>query len=172
MTCIVGIAHDNKVYIGGERSAADEVSILPLVNPKVGRNADIIYGYCGTIGIGQLIDIIHLPPIGDKNPYLYIRTQVVKELKKAIDSYSREGNEYDTTWLIGCQGHLYEVSQEDWSVIEIKETAVGSGGSYALGSLHSTLDLIDLPLYRIDTALQAAIHYSPTCLGPIDMVEL
>ena len=172
MTCIVGIAYDNNVYIGGERGASDDHVILPMSAPKVHQRGDWVYGYAGTIGIGQLLDITPLPVIGkDDDVFFILRTTVVEELKDIIDKYSEPQSERDTSWLIGARGRLFEVNHTDWSAVEVHHTAIGSGGSYALGSLYTTQDLESVPLYRIDMALNAAIEYSPTCLAPKDIVS-
>ena len=170
MTCIVGLVDEGIVYIGGDRGASDGTSIVSMSQSKVGINEHIVYGYCGTIGIGQMIEFISLPPCKDEDPYAYIRLILVEELKNAIESFSREGTEHDTTWLIGCQGHLYELSSQDWSVMEIQSTAVGSGGNFALGSIYTSID--KEPIDRLGLALGAAITYSPNCQGPIDIIYM
>jgi hypothetical protein len=171
VTCIAAIAHEGKVYIGGERAAADEVSIVPLSVPKVNVKGDWIYGYAGTYGIGQLMDLIKLPPAGD-NPYLTLRTVVVDKLKDTISKYSRENDkESETVWLIGAGGRLFELHHSDYSTIEVSTTAIGSGANLALGSLYTTSDWKNQEK-RLKTAIEAAITYSPTCQGPIDIFSL
>lgn len=171
MTCIAGIAHDGVVYIGGERSAADEVSITTLAVPKVYVKGDWIYGFAGSYGIGQLLDMIKLPPAGE-NPYITLRTTVVERLKVAISNYSQEDiKDKDTVWLIGAGGRLFEFHHTDFSTIEITTTAIGSGANLALGSLYTTSDWKNQEK-RLKTAIGAAITYSPTCQGPIDVFSL
>jgi len=171
MTCIAGIAHNGTVYIGGERSAADDVSITTLAVPKVCIKGDWIYGYAGSYGIGQLMDLVTLPPAG-KNPYITLRTVVVERLKETISLYSREAEkDNDTCWLVGSGGRLFEFHHSDFSVIEVTTTAIGSGANLALGSLYTTQDWKNQDK-RIHTAISAAITYSPTCQGPIDTFSL
>lgn len=167
MTCIVGLVEDNIVYIGGERAASDGDSIISMKNPKVFTKNGWVYGYAGTIGIGQLLDLIPLDDDID-NIYTYIRLHIVEELKKAIESFSHTPEEHDTSWLIGKNGRLFEFSAADWGVVEVDSVAIGGGSQYALGSLYSTQD--NNPLYRLEKALEAAITYSPTCQGPIDIL--
>ena len=168
MTCIVGIAHEDIVYIGGERAAADEVSVVPLAVPKVCKKGDWVYGYAGTFGIGQLMDMIKLPPAGE-DPYITLRTVVVDKLKESISKYSRENDkDSDTVWLIGAGGRLFELHHADYSTIEVSTTAIGSGANLALGSLYTTQGWKSQEK-RINVAINAAITYSPTCLGPVDL---
>jgi ATP-dependent protease HslVU (ClpYQ) peptidase subunit len=168
MTVAVGIVHEGTVYIGADRATSDGIVIMSSHFPKVGINGDIIYSYAGTIGIGQLMGLLQLPPL-EGDPYTYIRLTVVEELRSAIESFSREVD-HDTSWLIGCQGRLYELSAHDWGVIEYKECTIGSGGSYAFGSLYTSIDKD--PIERIGLALSAAITYSPSCQGPIDILSI
>ena len=167
MTCIVGIVEDNVVYIGGERSLADDHNILSSPMPKIAMRDGWIYGYSGTIGIGQLMDIINLPR-AEGADFKTIKTKIVPALSVAIDNYSRDAAEHDTQWLIGVNGRLYEVSAADWGVVEVNYTAIGGGSQYAFGSLYTSID--NTPIHRIEQALYAAITYSPTCQGPIDIL--
>ena len=174
MTCIVAIAHEDKVYIGGERGASDDSTIVSLAQPKVKVKGDWIYGYAGSLGNGQLFDLLDLPAVGeDDDPYRIIRIDIVEDLKSIIESYGSDKDENATDFLIGCKGRLFEMSTEDWGVVEVSEVAIGSGGSYALGSLHTTSQFeVATPYYRIEQALNAAITYSPTCQGPIDILYI
>lgn len=172
MTCIVGIATEDSVYIGGDRAASDEDSIYSLRTPKVFTNGSWIVGYCGTIGIAQLIEFIEFEEEVD-DPYTYIRLTIVEQLKKAIESFSNASAEHDTAWLIGYKNRLFELCDSDWGVMEFQEVAIGSGGSFALGSLHTTSQFdVATPYYRIECALNAAIALSPLCQGPIDILNV
>ena len=172
MTCIVGISDGNTVYIGGDRGASDDSSIISLAQPKVKVKGDWIYGYSGSLGNGQLFDLIDLPPVADdEDPFKIIRLDIVEELKSLIDSHGSDKEDNVTDYLIGCKGRLFELSSEDWGVVEVSEVAIGSGGNFALGSLYSTKDNTN-PIVRITIALNAAITYSPTCQGPIDVIYI
>jgi len=172
MTCIVGLVDNGIVYMGGERSIGDESSILSSPVSKVSIRDEWIYGYSGTIGIGQLIDIINLPR-AEGADFRTIKTKIVPALSVAIDNYSREAADHDTQWLIGVNGRLYEVSAADWGVVEVNYSSIGSGSQYALGSL-VTSDYIGTttPQMRIAMALDAAITLSPSCQGPMDTFSL
>lgn len=167
MTCIVGIVHNESVYIGGDRAASDGDSIISIRNPKVELRNGWVYGYAGTIGIGQLLSFISLPAEVE-DIYTYIRLSIVEDIKKAIEAFSYIPTEHDTTWLIGKNGRLFELSSSDWGVIEINESSIGGGSQYALGSLYTSIDKD--PIERIGMAIGAAIIYSPDCQGPIDIL--
>lgn len=169
MTCIVGLVDNGTVYIGGDRSIGDESSILSSPVSKVGVRDQWIYGYSGTIGIGQLVEIINLPR-AEGADYKTIKTKIAPALAVAIDNYSREAADHDTQWLIGVNGRLYELSAADWGVVEVQYTAIGAGSQIALGSLYTSID--KSPIDRVELSLEAAITLSPMCQGPIDVYSL
>jgi hypothetical protein len=176
MTCIVGIAHEGKVYMGSERGAGASGVIVSTLQSKVSINHDFLVGYSGSgFGVGQLATLAEYPADGE-NLELTLRTIFCKSMSRLINKYGGvENGSHDL--LLGGYGRLFEVYTDDWGIIEISESAVGSGDSYALGSLYTTGIAIDeLPPYtpdmRILLALQAAITYSPTCQGPIDMFSI
>ena len=171
MTCIAGIVHNDYVYIGGERSISDQEVIIPLCRPKVHKINNWIFGYAGSIGTGQLFEFINFPEVV-KDPYQILRLNIVEEYKKALTSFGNvtENNACDI--LVGYGNRLFEFNTDDWSVLEVEETAVGSGNNFALGSLYTTRTTIrNNPNRRIKLALESAIAYSPTCIGKIDIIS-
>ena len=172
MTCIVGVSDGKNVYIGADRGASDDDSIISLDTPKVYRNNNWIFGFSGSLGTGQLMQCITLPIVKDnEDVFVILRTKVVSLLKNAIDIYGTESSDHAADFLIGCKGRLFEMSTEDWGVVEVNEVSIGSGGAFALGSLYSTKHYSNTR-DRIELALGSAITYSPTCQGPIDIISL
>lgn len=172
MTCIVGISDGERVYIGGDRGASDDHTIVSLAQSKVNVKGDWIYGYAGSLGNGQVLDYITFPALkkGD-DPFKILRFDIVPLIRSNIETYGSDKDGDTTDFLIGCKGRLFEMSSEDWGVIEVAEVAIGSGGSFALGSLHSTYSIYS-PIVRIGMALDAAITYSPSCQGPTDLLYI
>lgn len=171
MTIIIGITDGTTVYIGGDRGVSDDVSILSLSRPKVHINNDWVFGYSGCLGVGQLMELIDMPDAGE-DLYRTLRTDVVSHMRSAIEVYSNVDPELNTEFIIGTQGRLFEMNTSDWSVAEVTETALGSGGPFALGSLFTTKDFPATPEYRIEMALNAAIICSPSCQGGIDIIKV
>jgi ATP-dependent protease HslVU (ClpYQ) peptidase subunit len=173
MTCIVGISDGINVYIGGDRGASDGTAIVSLDSPKVYKRGEWIFGYAGSMGIGQMMQCIVMPDIKkDEDVFTVLRMDVVQAFKSILDDHGITIDEnIDTDFLIGARGRLFEFNPSDWSVAEIKETAIGSGGNFALGSLH-TSSIYKIPIVdRIEHALYSAITYSTTCQGPIDILK-
>jgi hypothetical protein len=171
MTVIVGITDGTTVYIGGDRGVSDEDTIISLSRPKIHINNEWVFGYSGSLGIGQLMEFIDMPDAGE-DPYKTLRTDVVSHMRNAIDLYSVSSAETASEFIIGTQGRLFEMNTTDWSVAEVTETALGSGSPFALGSLFTTKDFPATPEWRIEMALCAAITYSPSCLGGIDIINV
>jgi len=171
MTCIVGINNGARVYIGSDRSASDDITIMSMCRPKVHTRNGFIFAYAGSIGVGQLMEMIDLNSTHD-DPYYTIRLSVVEQMRKAIESFSSTSDDESANFLIGYKKRLFELSTGDWSVVEVEESAVGSGGPIALGSLYTTRNLYTDPAIRIRLAIESAIHYSPTCAGPVDILHV
>ena len=174
MTCIVGIAKNGIVYMGGDRGASDGSSILPLCRPKIVKINNYLVGYAGSQGIGQLAHMIDLPTIpNNKNVTKTLRTTFIKSLKNAVEEFGNASVNEDnsTDWLVGIHGRLFEITSEDWQVSEFEETSIGSGNYIALGSLHTSRSWKDQEK-RIRYSLQAAVDISPSCLGPLDIYKI
>ena len=97
--------------------------------------------------------------------------QIWGALQKAADEFKIDisNDENGADLLVGISGRLFEISTMDWSVGEYHTIATGSGFPYAMGSLH-TSRFTDDPVWRIKEAVNAAIKYSPSCVGPIDIL--
>jgi len=162
---------DSTIYIGGDRGISDDSSMLSMLLPKVVIKDEWIYGYAGSLGNGQLFDFIDLPPVDeDTDIYKVLRMDIVESYKSILDTHGSSGDDSETDFIIGCKGRLFEFNTGDWGVAEISQVAVGSGGNFALGSLYTSMD--KEPIERIGLALGAAITYSPTCQGPIDILHI
>jgi len=173
VTCIVGIVDKGSIFLGGDRGVSDDSSILSMLQPKVSIKDGWIYGYAGSLGNGQLFDFIDLPTIDDTSDiYMVLRMDIVETYKSILDTHGSDKSEDGTDFIIGCRGRLFEFNTEDWGVAEISEVAIGSGGNFALGSLYTSKELESNPHIRVTYAINAAITYSPTCQGPIDIVYI
>lgn len=173
MTILVGISNDSNVYIGADRAASDGDVIVTMSRPKVHVKGKWIFAYSGSVGTGQLLEFVDFPTIDKKTDvYKVLRTDVVKQLKTLIADHGSDDNDNGAEFLIGANGKLFEFSSSDWGVVEVTETCAGSGNQIALGSLYTTYTLDMTPEERISLALEAAIEYSPTCQGPVDILYI
>jgi hypothetical protein len=171
MTVIVGVSHQGKVYMGGDRGMSDKEFIGSILSPKVRKVGPLIIGYSASQGTGQLAHLANYSLPNEDNLEAWLRMEFCDAYQKAADLFKIDVNTEDNgaDLLVGVYGRLFEVTTQDWSVSEYSEIATGSGFSYAMGSLYSTREW-DNPRQRIKEALQAAIRYSPSCNKPMDIV--
>ena len=162
MTCIVGIAHNGKVYMGGD-SCGSSYTWQTVGNPKVFRVDNRFLIGCTTSF--RMIDILRFElevgeQAADVSDDEFIRTTFIRAVRDCFKEHgwlkgSTDKNE-GGNFLLGYRGTLYEV-QDDFSVLNSPKTgmAVGSGESPARGSLHTTREDSDAQK-RVIQALEAA----------------
>lgn len=174
MTCIVGIAHEGKVYIGGERGHSDNDIISSSLGPKVFNKSFYLIGYAGNIGVGQLVaHSFDAPTIRvNTDVYKYVHQLFMPALRDHLKDYLSEKEDNQTSFILGIKGKVFEIDTSDFQCVEYPELAIGSGAGYAYGSLHTTYNYDISTEDRITIAIDAAITYSPTCQGPIDIISM
>lgn len=175
MTCIAAIAYNGMVYMGGDSAAADENNhfISTRKEPKVFIKDDYIIGYAGSFRFGKVVQHNFIPPKPDfKNLDKFLNTTFIDALRECAESSKIDPTteEDSSELLIGVGGRLFEFCN-DWHMGEDANdfNAIGSGSSFAMGSLYST-GRIRSPHARIRTALQAAEKFSQTVKGPFTIL--
>lgn len=170
MTCIAAIIHDNKTYLAGERAATEGDFTMPLEKPKVWRRGEYLLGYYGTL-YGEIVQNYFDPPKLQGNVDTFMKTTFRKALKEFYAEWDIDDDEKEFGMLICVKNRIYEHNIADMSMTTFSTDflATGSGGPYAMGSLHATSKQKD-PVRRLKLALGAAIEYSNTCRGPIDIL--
>ena len=171
MTILVGLTYKGKVYMGADRSMSDNNYITALARPKIRKHGPFLIGFSGSLGTGQLSTYATYPDINTTNLESFMRISFCGALQRAAEDFkidiSNDDNGADL--LVGIAGRLFEISTLDWSVGEYTQCATGSGYPYAMGSLH-TSRYTDDPVWRIKEAVSASIKFSPSCVGPIDVL--
>ncbi len=174
MTIVIGLIDNGIVYMGSDRAMSDEYSISSPITPKIKKNGQFLIGYASSRGSGQVAHYIDFPNVVKKDVDKYMRTDFILTLKKAIEPYGIDISDDDKAaadFLVGIYGRLFNISTNDWQVNEYdKYTAIGSGNSYAIGSLDTSHTWKD-PIKKIKTALDSAIKNSPQCNYPIDILQ-
>lgn len=174
MTCIVAISDGKRVYMGGERGNSDTYTIVSSTAPKIFECGSYLIGYAGNSGISQaVIYNFEFPPLGKTtridSHMLQVFIPKLRAFVKDNDIKIPENEDDNASFIVGVKGRVYEIDLSDFQCIEYTEVAIGSGGNYAYGSLYSSIGKD--PISRIKEAVEAAIIYSPTCQGPIDLLE-
>jgi ATP-dependent protease HslVU (ClpYQ) peptidase subunit len=171
VTCIVGIAHQGKVYMGGDSVGSTDWLSMTLAQPKVFRNGDFIIGYTTSLRMGQLLQYKFSPPPMTEDLMNYMVTDFIDALRACVNTSGfgriKENQESSGTFLVGYKHRLFRI-EDYYSIIETDEyQACGSGEQLALGSLHTTQR--EEPFTRIKKALFAAEAHNPNVRGPFHM---
>lgn len=183
MTCIVGLVHKGKVYMGADSAGSDDRTTRSIRVPKLFRiNVSLkhrehcfLIAYTHSFRFGQIVNF-HLKPFlaaaADLNysPGEYMVTVFVAALREALKAHGfmgkdDEGFDFGGTMMVGYCGHLYSI-YTDFQVNEFADDmdALGSGHMFALGAMAATPRLS--PEKRIRTALEAAGRFDRTVCGP------
>ena len=172
MTCIVGIRHEDSVYLASDRGLSDDDIITSMSAPKIRQNDKYLIGYADSPGTGQLLHWITLPTPPRRNVEKFMRTTFITSVRKQlVDSGVDLKDGGHASFLIGVSGQLFFMDTTDWQVTECEYMAIGSGSSIAMGSLYTT-STWKSPEKRAYTAVSAAIELSPSCMGPIDTLSI
>lgn len=181
MTCIVGIAQDGVVTIGGDSAGVGGYSLSIRADSKVFRTGNYIMGFTTSFRMGQLLRYGALPvaPTAEEQWDLdrFMATTFIDGVREILGAggwlKNNSGVEEGGTFLVGVRGMLYEV-ESDFQVGRTVDGygSVGCGYDLALGALHATASAGIPPRERLETALRAAEHHSAGVSGPFTFEEL
>lgn len=140
MTCIVGLEHDGRVFLGGDIQGTGWNNKVVHTQPKVFNKNGVIFGYTTSYRFGQILEHGLADPVVPENPaeiYRWLITVLIPEIKNALKMHGYEGG---GNCLIGVKDQLWEL-QNDFSVLRSTRgfASVGSGTEYAMGSMFTTL---------------------------------
>ena len=191
MTCIVGLAHKNSVYIaadslGSGNGVKQEYKTPKLVVLEIFEKNDLSLtkinmgiGYTTSYRMGDILRYAFTPPpievAEDENEYLV--KDFIPALIKCFDEQSfaktKDGTKSGGNFLVGLRGRLFEV-QDDFSVLEptLNFASVGSGQEFALGSMYAYMRISLDPLEKIHAAIDAAVEFSTTVGGTTDYIKI
>jgi ATP-dependent protease HslVU (ClpYQ) peptidase subunit len=177
MTCIVGIAHQGRVLIGGDSAATNGSRQQTLrVDPKVFCVGEVIFGCTSSFRMMHLLhyslEVPALPGLDQAEALeKYLVTDFIDAVRTCFSTggyaKKKEEREKGGTFLVGIRGRLFCVD-DDYQVEEtiVGYNAVGSGGDLALGSLSTTQSMEMSPRKRLEIALQAAAYHNSDTRPP------
>lgn len=184
MTCIVGLVHEGVTYIGGDSLGSNGYSKVVRKDPKVFHIKDIknaVIGYTSSFRMGQIL-MYGTGFIDSRDTYekeinhQYLVTKfipnVIKQFEDGGYSKTNSGEKKGGVFLFAYKDNLYKI-ESDFQVGQsaFNYDACGSGGEFALGSLHSTAGEIQDPVTRIHKALQAASEFSCGVSAPYTILN-
>jgi ATP-dependent protease HslVU (ClpYQ) peptidase subunit len=191
MTCIVGLAHSDGVYIaadslGSGGGVGQEYNTPKLVKLDVFQKQDLSLtkiflgiGYTSSYRMGDILRYNFTPPpieVGeDENEYLV--KDFIPELIKCFEEHSfvksKDGTKSGGSFLIGLRNRLFNV-QDDFSVLEPScgYISVGSGQEFAMGAMYAQPKPIDAPSEAVLLAIKAASEFSTTVGGSAAYIKI
>jgi hypothetical protein len=177
VTCIAGLIHDGKVYMGGDSAGVAGYGLTVRSDVKVFKNGPFLMGFTTSFRMGDLLRYSFNPP--KHHPDVEIRRYMVVDFVNAVRQCLKDGGyasndkgeESGGTFLVGYKGRLFKIDG-DYQVGESLDgyDAVGCGYQIASGSLFSTHNLD--PRKRIEIALEAAERHSAGVRGPFHLEVL
>ena len=171
MTCIIGLEHEGKVYMGADSANADDYSINVSGNPKLFRLGPFLIGFTSSWRMGQLLqyqlsDVV-IQTIEDDLTYLV--RHFIEPVRACLKDYGyaevKENQETGGYFLIAFNERVYKVQSDFSDLHDVKGVqCVGSGGNYAEAAMLALTALP--PKKRIREALKIAAALSPSVCAP------
>lgn len=177
MTCIAGLVHDGRVYIGADSAGVSGLDLNVRRDLKVCVKGEFAFGFTTSFRMGQLIQYAFEPPKRhpEKDLMAYMVTDFVDALRNCLKAggFARKDCETEQggSFLVGHAGRLFAI-HGDYQVAEPANgyDAVGCGEGFAKGALFATAK--HTPADRIATALAAAEAHSAGVRGPFHTVDV
>lgn len=150
MTTLVAIQGESWAVIAYDSRVTEDkqkIFSLPKDSGKVVKNGSYLLGAAGDLRAVNLLAHVFKPPTVGASLYgakldKFISSSFVPELKKCFEeaSYSKDG-EMDSQIMVLVNGVIYEIGVDySWARDESGIYAIGSGGDFAIGALHATLE--------------------------------
>ena len=172
MTCIAGLKHGGKLYMGADSLVSNAVACSLQEWPKVFHNGPLMIGYASSNRMGQILQhCLEVPEVDWENLDRYMADDLSRAVREALRDngwiYTDCDRESGGVFLVGIGGRLFE-AQEEFSFLEPSHgyAAIGTGGQVAMGALFATADCDLDPTARVRAALLAAQEFTPYVREP------
>lgn len=175
MTCIVGLASNGKVWIGGDSAGVRGYEMMVRADEKVFVNGPYVMGFTTSFRMGQILRYANLPTTSSWDVRRFMATEFVASIRKTFaehgwEAKSHGGEARGGEFLVGYKGQLFRVCSDFQVGCPAHEyDAVGCGMDVALGSMFSTLEKNQES--AIVQALQAAERFSAGVRAPFVVVS-
>jgi ATP-dependent protease HslVU (ClpYQ) peptidase subunit len=175
MTCIVGLKHGGKVYIGGDSAGVGGYDLTLRADKKVFRNGPFIMGFTSSFRMGQVLafKLAAPEPKSDQDLMHFMVCDFIDAVRDCL-KYSgfariKDNEEEGGNFLVGYRDRLFNIGT-DFQVGESVAgfDAAGCGESFALGALYASRG--KPPKERVRMALEAAEELSAGVRGPFTLM--
>jgi len=182
MTCIIGYLDrkTNDIFMGSDSAGVDAYFMQKRLDEKVFIKDGMIFGFCGSFRMGQILRYSFKIPEKEKSmdDYEYLCGIFIDSL---IECFKDKGfavinnNEVTTegSFLVGFNGSLYQIGNDFQVAKHMYDfDSVGSAGTIALGAL-SILEKLDIePEIKVFTALYSTLNFSCQVSAPFNVLKL
>src|SRR5581483_6205587 len=178
MTCIAGLLDGGTVYIGADSAGVSHPDLTVRADEKVFVNGEFVMGFTSSFRMGQLLRYsLKVPkPREGVDRFAFMVTDFIEAVRDTLKAggwaTTKDGADRGGKFLVGWRGALYVIDL-DYQVGQPADpfAAIGSGESYALGSLHATASSGWSPEQRVLAALAAAERFSSAVRGPFKVLS-
>lgn len=179
MTCIIGLIHDGKIWMGGDSAGASGGRLTVRRDPKIFiKDNKMIMGFTSSFRMGELLQFgLHLP-VHYVETYEYMITDFVDAVRECLKrgGFSEKDKEVEKggEFLVGYKGRLFKISS-DYQVEEavLPYNACGSGEDTAMGVIYALKFLgSNNPEKMIRIALSAASEFCSGVREPFTILSL
>ena len=179
MTCIIGLEHKGKVYVGGDSAGVAGYSIEVRSDTKVFKRGQFIMGFTSSFRMGQLLMCKLRVPKQRKNQkdYEYMVNTFIDAVRKCLKAggfaSKKEETEKGGTFIVGYKNKLYYVGNDyQVGVPSAPFTSVGCGSDLAMGAMHSLLRQKKIkPSMIIREALETVVEFNGGVRPPFTIID-
>lgn len=180
MTCVIGLETPDGVWIGADSAGSTPYGSQTLrADTKVFRHGPMLFGFCGSYRMGQLLRFnleLTPQPAGMKD-YEYMVRHVIEDVRDCLKyggfTWVEKNTETGGNFLVAYNDRLYEV-EEDFQVGVSSRSyvAIGSGGEVASGAMAILSDGDLPPTKQIKRALKVASEHDAFVAPPFVVMKL
>jgi ATP-dependent protease HslVU (ClpYQ) peptidase subunit len=178
MTCIIGLQHEGKVYIGADGLTCFGSTRAFDTRHKVYKSGSFLIGNSGDVRFNDLVRYAFEIPTDESGAYdmRYMVRSFVPALRTALRDAGAMGKDDDKDtaggWLlVGVNGQLYEISA-NFSIYTPRDgyAAIGSGYTYGLSAMMALSD--KPPKERIERSLEITAYFESTVAPPFTVLDV
>ena len=177
MTCVIGLVHRRRIYMGADSAATGNRFMRTTSLPKGFQAGEHLIGYCGSFRMGQVLQHCLASPEHPPGEAVdtYMVTRFVEAVRVAFKANwvppADEQKERGGHFLVGYRGRLFSVNN-DFHVGDMHDgfDCIGSGAPVALGAMKALENLA--PKERIERALEITSYYVSDVAPPFRILTL
>ncbi len=174
------IDRDGVIFMGADgMSVSGQYGARPGTRSKVFRVGEFIVGACGTVNIGQSIELLFEPPLIEGDLYRYIVARFAPALRELMKSRGGEiknqngADELDARVLVGVRGRLFMIDGGYGAIESIHRfAAVGCADQEALAAMFTAKQIVpEMPARDVvQHGLEAAAEFDLAIRGPFTVI--